>query len=323
MKIAVCLRGEIRTGVEALPSLLNFIGKLLPHCDFFIHTWDNSWHRPLYKQTEEPLRSSLMFDDHNDRINSIKKLLKPKLIKIENYTQVEQYYYANFYEQNQNIDNWFIARFYSFEQVINLKTMWEYGNNTTYDYVLVTRPDILYNQVNLSDLLPQILDNTFGVNGVFLDMNNDPCVIDDHFFLARSHVMNNIKNYSTYKAFHAAEEYKLSIVNSAVVLHKPFYHFIKKHGYDIVDLQMKDFSDKICVYRKECFDFDPLTEFLKCEACDKLLYHNFTDRLSRFTDDEQVALFNRVLETRNYVVDVLQKINLQNTRWKLYRDRLT
>ena len=40
--IAVCLSGQIRTGIYAAPNIKRFIGDLWDNCDFFIHTWNVS-----------------------------------------------------------------------------------------------------------------------------------------------------------------------------------------------------------------------------------------------------------------------------------------
>ena len=42
MRIAVCFRGQLRTGVEASKNLIHLFGDYFKDIDFFVHTWDNT-----------------------------------------------------------------------------------------------------------------------------------------------------------------------------------------------------------------------------------------------------------------------------------------
>ena len=86
MRIAVCFSGQIRTGVEASPNLLRFIGELLPHTDFFIHSWDI--------ETKKNYNASRIISKPSkltqSTIDKIKEIYQPKKIVIENWNTVSE-----------------------------------------------------------------------------------------------------------------------------------------------------------------------------------------------------------------------------------------
>lgn len=314
-KIAVCFRGEIRTGVEAAPNVFNFIGDLLPYCDFFVHTWEHSHNRVLYQQSLQHLQDIKlnMHENNFQKIEEFKNIYKPKLLKVENYDKVIHYIHSNFYLNNINSQNYFVPRFYSWKESVNLKKLYEFGKNFEYEWVVCLRPDTIYNNKKLNDLLPKLSSTSFGVNGNFTNHRNIAAV-DDHFFMANSSVMDEVSDWQNYRLFNAHYE-DLFFNPHWDVLHAPFNEFIKKLGYEIVDLNMPDFSDKIAVLRKECLQYDPILEFEKCEGCDKLIYWNAESRLGLFTDEELYRDASIIFKERKFLPQVFQRFqDLGNVR---------
>lgn len=155
MKIAICLRGQVRTGISASPSFLNYIGELLPYCDFFIHSWnitvrtkgDNSYLRdPEFNRNnstfESHLQSTLLIDGE---INQLTEIYNPKLIEVEDY--------VTFMETTEK-EFGVIDALYSMWKVLQLKESYENKTNQKYDYVLSMRFDMLFNhQIKLKDTI--------------------------------------------------------------------------------------------------------------------------------------------------------------------------
>ena len=77
--IAVCLSGQIRTGIYAAPNIKRFIGDLWDNCDFFIHTWNVSNEKPTPKQAED---GNLFGDDQEINFETLNKIYNFKKIDI-------------------------------------------------------------------------------------------------------------------------------------------------------------------------------------------------------------------------------------------------
>lgn len=304
MKIAICFKGELRTGVEAVDNIKSFIGDLWPNCDFFIHTWDDSFHRTLSQQKIEDLNkfNTKIWENHDEKIKKFIEIYNPKLWKVENFQSLFKSImdrYGNMHKKYLN--QFFIPRFYSWREVIKLKQQYEIDNNFVYDYVVSIRPDCIYsNEVKLMDFLKKVPDDGFGINGVF-GINND--VVDDLVFISLSKVTDIVSTWQEHRYYHAqVEDY---LYNSEWdKLHAPFFYFIKNKGFQVINLGLRDFSENIAILRKECLHYDSITEFHKCRACDKLNYHSVDDKdehLNLLSEDELIRDGKLMLALRNYL----------------------
>ena len=147
MKIAVCLSAQIRTGIDAAPNILNYLGDLLPDIDFFIHTWDKE--TISYCELNENLMLPNIFDVTEPsvgnmisahltmpvgKIDKFLDIYKPKKFKIDN----QETYIQSLTRPGPSI--WY----YSNHEVNALKQEYERENNFTYDVVIATRPDLIF-----------------------------------------------------------------------------------------------------------------------------------------------------------------------------------
>jgi SAM-dependent methyltransferase len=141
MKIAICFSGQIRTGIEASPNILRYIGDLLPNCDFFVHTWDI--------RTYADTRLASEFTDENaiptntpykvdpDVFAEFHKIYKPITMTVEKFSL-----WLTNHRLNNNIG--IHPLFYSVHNANKLKMEYEERLKFTYDYVIRLRPDVIF-----------------------------------------------------------------------------------------------------------------------------------------------------------------------------------
>jgi len=88
-RIAVCISGQIRTGVHTTESLKNFFRDMLPYLDFFIHTWTTETFSQFEpRDPDEQLNTVIEVSQH--KIDYVKEFYKPKLMVVDNYTEYEK-----------------------------------------------------------------------------------------------------------------------------------------------------------------------------------------------------------------------------------------
>jgi hypothetical protein len=154
MKVALCLRGHMRTYQNAS----EYIKKLREHCelDIFIHTWEDLGFLVLQDipyDAKNPgtvnLNSGLIDTKH------IIDLYQPTNIVIEQYDNKKtefEYLAQEFVEWYDQIKfdptvGWprmhsFMSQFYKENAVLSIKDEYALKTNTKYDVVIVTRPDV-------------------------------------------------------------------------------------------------------------------------------------------------------------------------------------
>ena len=190
-RIAICLAGQIRTGIDASASLLKYIGDLLPQCDFFIHTWDvDSYSSPGF--------SCKRFDDLGigpyhlmpvefETYDEFNKIFKPKMSMFGNFKQWEEMDFKPSHDPH----------LYSVRQVNTFKSLYEKEHNFKYDVVVRTRSDLIYDpKKSLKDDIEQLehSDRTFCYAQCF-DATVFANKIDNAFWLGSSYVMDQLSNF--------------------------------------------------------------------------------------------------------------------------------
>jgi hypothetical protein len=190
MKIAVCFSGQIRTGIEASPSLFNFFGELLPNIDFFIHTWDTETiSRQALNGRDESIADEV-FIVSSEKIEKIKNVYNPKLIKVDNVVEYCLWRSEKIKKENNNLVASLISMFHSIYESNQLKLKYEKQNNFRYDYVIRMRFDTVFNpEHRLSEELEQcsIDYNSF----YFCDAwKKYPRQLEDVLWLSSSEIMN-------------------------------------------------------------------------------------------------------------------------------------
>jgi hypothetical protein len=191
MKIAICLAGQLRTGVDASASLLRYIGDLLPHCDFFIHTWDvetySSEGFSCSRYDELGLLPNQAWPVSNSTLVKYVEILNPKRFVLGSFKQWEEM------DNRPSHD----PHLYSVRQTNNLKSAYETEHNFKYGVVLRTRPDLIYDsKKSLADDIADLEhnDRTFCYSQCF-DTTVFANKIDNAFWIGSSYVMDQVSNF--------------------------------------------------------------------------------------------------------------------------------
>ena len=146
-KVAVQLCGHLRSYKDTYTSLKKNLLEPLKRegydVDVFIHSWtetdtsEKSWHN-----IEGNTRGKNV---SKDDINKIYKFYNPKKVLLENQLEVKNFElkekFMNLPRQYSAIINSAYTKF----RVNELRLQYEKENNVKYDYVIQTRPDILFN----------------------------------------------------------------------------------------------------------------------------------------------------------------------------------
>jgi hypothetical protein len=188
MKIAVCFSGQVRTGVQAFPSIKNYIGNLWNDCIFFSHTWDintrkpynaNGIHRPGY-----PL-------DH-DTITKFVDIygLHGKFL-IEKYNEV--------FEVKKST-GW-NPMHYSWRRSIEVMQEYQKITNLHFHLVVKLRPDVILrpNRSLSREIVNCLLKhdkNTFFAESTYSGQQG---IIDDVIYFATPEVMDQASKFAYFQ----------------------------------------------------------------------------------------------------------------------------
>jgi hypothetical protein len=191
-KTAICLSGQIRTGILCAPGILEFIGAQLNICDFFIHTWDVDGYSPFdpsklvpeNEQQKELIRNAFVPLDQQV-IDSIKNIYKPVSMKVDNYSE---------YSSSKITENK-IPQWWSIWESNQLKIKYEEQMNSKYKNVVRMRFDVTYGPTTLMQELFYMANRSdyFYVSDPH---NKCPDAIEDICWIAPSNIMDTACNFA-------------------------------------------------------------------------------------------------------------------------------
>jgi len=144
----------------------------MPNIDFFVSTWDDFNNKQVFNFCK------------------MKEFLNPNILDFANNTQRSSFL---------------------IHRVNHLKSRYEIINNFTYDLVMWTRSEILYNKIDLNDFFTNlnIEDKLYGYSNVEKDDQDNYYITADYSFFSPSHIFDiyatgfknkNILNKSLLKA---------------------------------------------------------------------------------------------------------------------------
>lgn len=166
-KIAIQLFGHMRTFENCYKSLMSNLVLAQTdnyEVDIFIHTWDEIDHSTInWRNQDGNIIDNIKIDQ--EMIDKIKSLYNPKDILVEKQIQVEE---KLIIEKICNVKRSLkgcINNSYTIYQVNNLRIKYEKEHNFKYDWVICTRPDILFiTPFSISDFINQY--ETFCINKI-------------------------------------------------------------------------------------------------------------------------------------------------------------
>jgi len=223
MRIAVCFRGQIRTGVEASKKLIHFFGPYFKDMDFFVHTWDNTtcpalggpdalggWNADnLPDRTDEGVNRALEYLENKKKsMEVVYGLYQSKLdmdyfdkfLKIYNPINYEVESYSEFLDKAEGgvPGDPAFPQWYSLYKSVKMKKEYEEQNNFIYDIVIAMRPDIIFHPNSLFkkqiEWYLKQPNNTFVVQNLdtsrpnWREENDEWC--DDVYYHSNSNLMD-------------------------------------------------------------------------------------------------------------------------------------
>jgi hypothetical protein len=190
MKIAVCFSGQIRTGVYTAPNILNYIGSLLPNCDFFVHTWDVE--TDPHTANDFKLVDKSVFADFY-------RIYNPLDIVVEPYNTKPVSNDWGGFRVDEELGNVY-ALYETIYKANRLKTRFEEEYKFKYDYVVRIRTDLVFDRSKtLKDDLALITDSNMFVYGAH-KCDFGMSRLEDIFWIAPSYLMDEICNFYRVRA---------------------------------------------------------------------------------------------------------------------------
>ena len=149
MKIAVCLSGQLRTGVKTATNIKSYLGKLLPDCDFFVHTWNKESIGRFDELSNPGAHNMPLFDVDKIKVSEFYSAYDPVTMSVDDY-------------ELRSKDGDYISMFHSIYLSNKFKKDYEDRYNFKYDYVIRMRPDIIFHESkSLEEDLLLVNNNTF------------------------------------------------------------------------------------------------------------------------------------------------------------------
>ena len=149
-KIALQFFGHLRSYKNTFEflqkNLINILNNENYDVDIFIHTWNEMEHSTInYRwQTQDEIPKTIQVDDNI--ISDIKALYKPKAIKIDKQLNIGDEILTQFNGFPRSI-NACINPVYSMYEVSKLRQDYSSANNISYEWVIMTRCDILFKNI--------------------------------------------------------------------------------------------------------------------------------------------------------------------------------
>lgn len=235
LKIAICLRGLMRTGASNKKVFEHFFEREYD-VDYFVHTWDLEREviPPIgayYSETPLSLnlRTQRPYNLLKSKIDKFKQLYKPKIFVKEDLKS----YWATKNLHTIPENDWmfpmgyhpqFISAYYS----NRLRVVYENSKNVKYDVVISTRPDIIFesDQKTIDYLNSEIAffakDNKhFGILNLDPKFNEESPNVDDIFYMASPSAMDKFMEFYNPRVNKESHLYILKNLKEKELIPKP------------------------------------------------------------------------------------------------------
>jgi len=256
LKVAICLRGYLRTVIENKKTFEYFFESDF-EVDFFYHAWKTEVGAIPYTGDSYEYKGTLIHDTLCNRkgyellyskIKKFKQVYKPKLGIIESLSSVEGAPLG--WSDDPTANNWysdldFHPQFVSTSKVDKLRKEYEKDNNFKYDLVINTRTDIAFDFKQKEEIHNNLVNLTKTKNGIaILNFNDTPTeesVSDDVFYAGNS------DNMSTFLDYYDIEKNQQS--------HQRIVKHMLRSG-----LLPVPFTFRYCIFRDYCSYLDPIDD---------------------------------------------------------------
>ncbi len=256
IKVAICLRGYLRTVIENKKTFEYFFESDF-EVDFFYHTWKTEvgaipWTGDSYDYKGTLMHDMLLNRKGNEvmysKIKKFKQVYKPKLGIIESISSVEGAplgWSDDPTANNSYCDLNFHPQFVSISKVDKLRKEYEKDNNFKYDLVINTRTDITFDFKQKEEIHAALVNLTKTKNGIAMgigpDTPTEETPADDVFYAGNS------DNMSTFLDYYDIEKNQQS--------HQRIVKHMLRSG-----LLPVSFTFRYCILRDYCSYLDPIDD---------------------------------------------------------------
>jgi len=223
-KIAVCISGEARTYRDCIANIARYFANITldnyeVEVDYFIHTWDKTTPKPQYANNQTDCVIDIPF--------------------IKNHINLIDYKQDKGRTELEDTRYW-KPMFYSMYYCNFLKQKYELNNHFTYDLVVRTRFDIIFDLRNRFLIHKMYEQTVYTASGVSRFPNELNCFnFDDVFFYGTSFTMNFMSNIYRYidKNLTSELQDKQSVENqlNPIFSYGPgclLYHYMSQYGFN-------------------------------------------------------------------------------------------
>lgn len=259
MKIAVCISGQPRVMKYTVHNTIHFFNTSNFQIDYFCHTWDyNSYKRkntgkdadknPVWWEEETAA-------DKNEILNYM-KILNPKKYIIHSKSNLHFHFPWN-------------SMFYSMMYANHLKREYEFENNFTYDLVVKTRYDEVYDP-NATFIIdswfnPKNYLDIYCTHKLRMEYEYNRINTSDAFFYGSSMAMDIMTDvfWQTFELNKESYYDDFECLGPGVRMQNLCEH---------KNLNLKPVNFPETVYRKECIPLDPMIDYDKIKKFNLSLY---------------------------------------------------
>lgn len=194
-RIAICISGQIRTGVENSPAILAYFGELKDAVDIFIHTWDVESESPWTEENQGKAHIATTYRTvDSSTIKKIHEIYQPLDMRVDNFDIYQQCHHKRVTLRSQLCVAQ-IPMFQSIWEANQLKVAHEKLCNSRYNLVMRLRFDVDFGtgRTLLQDMqyVAEKKDLLY-----FVDMANKfPEMIEDVCWLTSSATMDTVCNF--------------------------------------------------------------------------------------------------------------------------------
>lgn len=307
MNIAVCISGQVRSGVRSSENIKRFIGDLLPNTDFFLHTWNINSPPPMITEELELDFAAEHLLSLND-ICAIMSAYKPKKLIVQPFKQFRHSILKRFIGQDYPL----FPLFHSWAQSVRLMQEFSDSTEKKYDIVLKIRPDVVFSEdMRLQTFIDYFLeyndDKLFMSDYVWTEHKDNVRTCNDFVFMATQSTMSDLaRSWDNKYSWGDIDD-----TASGLSVHNQFARYVMEH-YTLAGFNEPPDQEKwlrLTILRDEC-RYNAMTEYNKCAEYDKITYQTVVTNISelKFISKEELIEDSVILmEARGYLPPILKQ----------------
>lgn len=267
LKVAICFRGLIRTGIENRKTFSSIFDSQKWDIDYFCHTWNydnNAEPWPESPYSNSPLGIQLRNNTNPAfsyfKLSKFKEIYNFKSFLIEDINEYTKSHAELANANNEVFPKDCYPQYISSFKVNSLKKEYEEENNFTYDLVINTRTDLVINPITVDTLIQGITNIHYSSENYvgIVNLDSSPyegSFIDDVFRASKSKDMDILCSHF---------DPQLNL-NSHMYLGK----FAQSVG-----LQLKHLHTQYTILRNYLSFLDPVLDYDKILVGNLPLYHD-------------------------------------------------